>query len=58
MDENTKNRIMYFVLGRSFKTNKPRDIIAFNKLDPSDRFNCKKYLCPKLLNLKCNFDFI
>ena len=58
LEEEVKNRIMYFVLGRSFRNPAPRDIIAFNKLDPSERYNCKKYLYPKILDLKNNFNFI
>lgn len=30
LDENTKNRIMHFVLGCSFKNSKPLDVFAFH----------------------------
>ena len=58
LNEETKNRIMYFVLGCSFKNSKPRDIFAFHKLPISERYNCMRYICPRVFNLKSNYNFV
>jgi hypothetical protein len=39
-----------FALGQYFKLGFVRDPIAFSKLDPSIKFNFKRYLVPKPLS--------
>ena len=58
ISEEIKNRIMYFVLGNSFQNTKPRDIFKFHKLPISEKYNCMKYICPRVFNLKANYNFI
>jgi len=58
LSEDIKNRILYLVLGCSFKHVKQRDIFAFNQLPISERYNCMKYIRPRVFNLKNNYNFV
>ena len=40
-------RIQLFAMGIHFKLGSVRDPIAFYRLDPSIKFNFKRYLIPK-----------
>ena len=52
IDEEQLNRILMFALGNYFKCAPLRDPVAFAHLEPSLKYNFKRYLVPQLLQGK------
>lgn len=49
---------MLFVFNLSYKINEPRDPIKFYEMNPAHKYNAKKYLIPKLVNMDNKGDLI
>ena len=45
------DRVMLFVFNLAFKVTEPRNPIRFYELDPSQKYNAKRYLIPKLIHM-------
>lgn len=50
LSEETLVRIQYFVCGMQFKPKRLRDTLEYYQMDPSIRYNFKRYLVPQLIN--------